>query len=1712
MKPNLFFKILIFTYLLYYIYCYKGFTIDSEGKNVITTKIINQEFTSIALTEKGTLIKYKSDSSILSTQKFTLNSLISGYTKSFMCQYSDNRVILTRDYNLFEITFNSDGNSSINAKGGSSSENIIYLHCINQNYIYTYLSSDSLTYGFRTRDDKHLSNSQANAISSASCFLLDSTLVLCINIVNSEKKLYYYYFNLNSLPSPLTSQYIGINENVYEIIDSMIKYWSNDEILFCLKTKWSITSDIFLNCSMLNANVAEKNLIIKTNDNPKFNVNERIAENSNNINYCAIEKLQSEYTYASICLSYYYRSTYLLSIFKYDTNTFTFTTNNPVVKNKKLPLLKASQISISSFDNDALGIFYQDIDTDSMIIVFYPKCTNFDQVPLSNSDVCRSIDDTYSIFDECTHKNYNGPDIYIPAKYSSFKKNQFCQIKELKCNENDYYFFDDYFLFDMDRCIKSGSQPNRYYFDSSSKKFLKCYRSCLNCFGQGNDVENNCIECDEENNYYNYEDHPRQCVHKNAIKEHYYFNEITKKFQKCREECLTCTGNPSDFVDTNSDKDTKCLKCNIDSDYWPQVDKPSNCILKNRSDIEKYYFNENSKRWEKCTAGCRYCTQYGIGIYDTKCNSQNENYCDEINDYYPVENDDNSSFNQSCFNKNLRYDHYFFDEIDKIFKKCNEACLQCDIWGNNTVNYYNTTCLEYKCDEKNNYFPDAEEPSQCYKYSKENINHNIPNYYLDPNTKLFKKCYTACSYCSEQIDANENDTQCSVCDNINYFELDGQTDPSNKICIHKDRDGYYKDGYMKKCPEKCAKCKYINLNSVDSPQVYCTKCNNELGFYQIKNEYYDRYSTYMECYTWRAEKINSDNKPPDLNTLLIGNYFERCHQSCSQCTSIGTSELEPHCQAKKCSQGYIYVQNHEDICYEKNKELSLHFVYYDPFLNETYFKPCYQTCQKCLGEGTKRNNNCSVCREGYIKHPNQITNAHNCIFDCLNIVNNNYYYLDEDNNDEYICVEKCPEDYPFLQKEKKRCLKSCETEPILKYSKDKICVEACPEGISYNIKKECVSVTDECVKSDLEWNLILMDINDTNINDLIKNDYCHLYSYTSNQINNYTNKLNEYNIYIYKNRRCLDKFFGSSINFPDLSGCFNDLREYYKIDNNIDLIVMIMNIYNNESYIRVEYKVFDSSTCEELDLSNCTEKNIFTEIDMLEYFSNEEIERSKDMYINKKINVYDREHPFFTDICYQYSYDDDKDMILEDRVNMYYQDISNICEKKCKPEADFDRKIIKCGCELKEKFLLEDNKDNKKKWGYGVGAISIEVLKCTGKAFLWDYFKENIGSYSALVLIVAEIPAVLYFIFVGLRHVRIFLIPFMGSNPPRKNTINSNSSKSEQSKSNSNSISNNKSKEEEKSENENNSNNINNEKNDENKSDRISSIPSNNSNPLKKLVTAKTLVNNVQISKDFNDKNSDDSLIRKDISEFRPKFIKKEYDIYKDIIDIEDLNDVELYDAINFDKRNFCQYYYQELKNTQPIIYSFFYYTPLTPRFFKILHFIFNTTLCFVLNAFFYSKFYISDKCFDFENSFYWYFKSIYDRIIYTCLCTIMISLILRVATSYKKKMIMWIKREKDPEVFNKEITHMMKRMKIIYIIYSSIQGGFMFFFWIYLSCFCIAYKNNEMEWFVTSWICFGLIQIWYFFSTFFITCLRYLGIKCGMESCYNVSICLAFD
>ena len=291
-----------------------------------------------------------------------------------------------------------------------------------------------------------------------------------------------------------------------------------------------------------------------------------------------------------------------------------------------------------------------------------------------------------------------------------------------------------------------------------------------------------------------------------------------------------CKEYPSDLGandDTDSTKDTKCTKCK--TNFWPQVDRPSNCIEMDRgTDIKYYYANNHYKRWDKCTEGCLYCTEYGSSIYDTKCLKIGNEFCDTEKGYYSVQNDSDGNIDPNkCFHKDVRYDEYFFDKNETIFKKCYESCLQCD---------NNITCLPNKCKTEDGYYPRDDYRMICLQY---NENSYILNYYFDLNTKLFKRCHDACSECRQQIDVNENDTQCHECNyGLGYYILDGsdQSDSDNKKCYHQSREGYYlntDDEKIHKCPDKCKKCEYTHLYEQVNNDAFCTECNNDIGFYQI---------------------------------------------------------------------------------------------------------------------------------------------------------------------------------------------------------------------------------------------------------------------------------------------------------------------------------------------------------------------------------------------------------------------------------------------------------------------------------------------------------------------------------------------------------------------------------------------------------------------------------------------------------------------------------------------------------------------------------------------------------------------------------------------------------------------------------------------------------------------------------------------------------------
>ena len=76
-------------------------------------------------------------------------------------------------------------------------------------------------------------------------------------------------------------------------------------------------------------------------------------------------------------------------------------------------------------------------------------------------------------------------------------------------NEQGYFsaeFLDNSFLHGFLECYNSDTKPNNFYFDNSEQKYKQCYETCKTCNEGGNEIINNCLEC--ENNYIKKPDDP----------------------------------------------------------------------------------------------------------------------------------------------------------------------------------------------------------------------------------------------------------------------------------------------------------------------------------------------------------------------------------------------------------------------------------------------------------------------------------------------------------------------------------------------------------------------------------------------------------------------------------------------------------------------------------------------------------------------------------------------------------------------------------------------------------------------------------------------------------------------------------------------------------------------------------------------------------------------------------------------------------------------------------------------------------------------------------------------------------------------------------------------------------------------------------------------------------------------------------------------------
>jgi hypothetical protein len=271
---------------------------------------------------------------------------------------------------------------------------------------------------------------------------------------------------------------------------------------------------------------------------------------------------------------------------------------------------------------------------------------------------------------------------------------------------------------------------------------------------------------------------------------------------------------------------------------------------------------------------------------------------------------------------------------------CYMSCLSCMGAGDNT-NHNCTQCASglYKISGASN----------CYSSTD-----LVQGYYFDSFLNVFAKCYSTCLSCTGKGDSTNNN--CILCPA--GYEIKGV--PTNCILKADTKQGFYFDsvlGTMVKCYSSCYDC----LRKGDSVNHNCSKCNT--NFFPLD----DNSSL---CYG-ATETVQG------YFFKTLTKTFSKCFDSCSKCVALG-DKINNLCTA--CKTNYFNLVDNKFMCYTKD---SIVVGYYFDTANNIFNK-CYQSCNQCSGPGDIFTPNCTQCVSSLTECGGctQKVYKDNCIADC----------------------------------------------------------------------------------------------------------------------------------------------------------------------------------------------------------------------------------------------------------------------------------------------------------------------------------------------------------------------------------------------------------------------------------------------------------------------------------------------------------------------------------------------------------------------------------------------------------------------------------------------------------------------------------------------------------------------------------------------------------
>ena len=276
----------------------------------------------------------------------------------------------------------------------------------------------------------------------------------------------------------------------------------------------------------------------------------------------------------------------------------------------------------------------------------------------------------------------------------------------------------------------------------------------------------------------------------------------------------------------------------------------------------------------------------------------------------------------------------------------------------------------------------------------------------------------------------------------------------------------------------------------------------------------------------------------------------------------------------------------------------------------------------------------------------------------------------------------------------------------------------------------------------------------------------------------------------------------------------------------------------------------------------------------------------------------------------------------------------------------------------------------------------------------------------------------------------------------------------------------------------------------------INSKDKNNTNDL--IITFKS--SKFKPNNKINDKISEEN--KSDLEK-----IKNNKQFFKEYLETS-LDDLEFDDAIVKDRRKFCEYFCDNFKDKQTLANTFFASDPIKTRSIKIILFIFDIILNFVINALFISEDYISmlyhlEK----QDSFFTFIPRSISRFIKTTIVGEVIGYITSFFFIEEAKIKSFFKREKDNKKALKEnVIILIKEIKKRYLPFIIIVFVIIIISLFYLLCFNYVYPYTQMEWIKTSIMVIMLRQILSCLIILLEAILRFLSFKMKSEKMYKFS------